>query len=664
MGHERNYPLRPYAFLLAIATPVSFLAAAAVPPAAATPARRAPAKAAPVVPAGTKKLLAGAPKASQYPNAAKATLLDLAETTVRADGSSRTVTRQLIKVFNERGRDEAEVQIPYNSAYEKVTLTRARTIKPDGRVFPVKPADVRDHSAEQGEDSYSDARIKSFSLPAVDDGCLLDYEYVTEERKAQMPGQFWTTWYFQSGPDPVVESRLTLTVPKSLALNKTIKNIDVKPVVKTSADGKSVTYVWAKRDVAPLTFEPMMPGTARIVPHLTLSSIGSWQDIAAWYWRLAKNRMAADATVKAQTKALIKNKATPEEKAKAIFYWVEEKTRYVALEFGISAYQPRPAADVCRNQYGDCKDMTTLLVAMLREAGVTAHPVLLRAGSTEKVSGDLPSPGAFNHAICLAEIGGKKFWLDATAQLCPWGQIPNGDRGAEAFVIRNGVGAFEVIPHGAPEENRVEQNVKLTLAPDGSATGKVLVTGSGDADMGLRAALTFTPPDKVKGLVERMAQSLAPNTRVTKYTVSDFRNKDLPVSLTFDVAVPSWAQKSGSLLLFKARPEQSAGSGSTPFLQEERTHPITQENGALAVSTIEIALPSGFSVLSLPEAAELQSDLGLYRRTVQKGDGTLTIATRAENRRADVPASRYKEVRKYFNDLIRATDESVVIKSN
>ena len=53
-----------------------------------------------------KAVIAKAPTAAQFPNAAKATLLDLSDINVRPDGSYRSVTRMVVKVFNERGRDE------------------------------------------------------------------------------------------------------------------------------------------------------------------------------------------------------------------------------------------------------------------------------------------------------------------------------------------------------------------------------------------------------------------------------------------------------------------------------------------------------------------------------------------------------------------------------
>ena len=610
-----------------------------------------------------KTLLAKAPSAKDFPNASKVTLLDLADIVVQSDGSSRTVTRQVVKVLNERGRDEGEVSIPYNAAFETVKIVRARTILPSGKVIAVKPGEIRDGGVDEGDGSYSDARVKSFSLPAVNDGAVLEYEYVTDAKKPLMPGNFWTKWWFQTGTDPVSLSRLTVTMPKTLVAREALKNTTLKPTVRASKDGKTITRTWQAANVPTIEFEPMMPRSDRVAPHLALSTVNSWDDIAAWYYKLAKNRMTADATIKAQVASLTRGKTTPEEKAKAIFYHVEEKTRYVALEYGIGGYQPRPASDTCRNQYGDCKDMATLLVAMLREAGVTAYPVLLRAGSTARVREELPSANAFNHAICLAEINGKKYWLDATAGIATWGVVPGSDRGCDVLVIRDGGrGQFEVIPPASPAENKMDQNVKLTLAPDGSASGTVTVRGVGDPDFGLRYALRNTRPDKIKDMVGALARSLAPNAQLVDYTVSDFRDKDVPVTITARVQIPRWAQKTGTLLIFKARAEQGAGSGQSPFQTDKREHAIFQENAGMGAATMEITLPAGYTLLSAPESVDLVSELGRFRRTVTTEEGKLTVAVEAENRRADIPAARYPEVRKYYATLIETADEPVVIK--
>lgn len=609
----------------------------------------------------TKALLSRAPKSEDYPNAASAMLLDLSDITVGEDGATRTIVRQTKKIFNKRGRDgEAEIKIPYNSATETIRIVRARTIKPDGTIINVRPEDIRDSRPSD----YDDVAVKAFSMPAVDDDSIIDYEYETVEKEPQMAGNFWSQWYFQGGFDPVLFTKLTVTLPKTLKLNQTLMNTAVKPIIVNAPDGKTVSYTWEDKNVAPLELEPMMPSPEKVLPRLAITTVPSWQAVADWYNKLAEGRDAGEPNLRAQVLALTKGKQTTEEKAKAVFYYVQEKTRYVAIELGKGAYQPRPASSVLANQYGDCKDMATLLVSMLREAGVTAYPVLLEMASKEVKSEKLPSPGEFNHAICLAEIDGKKFWLDATGAICPWGTIPTADRGCNVLVIRNGKGQFETIPDGTPDDNRNERIVKLELQPDGSAKGTLTLAGSGDLDMALRSVLRDLPESKRRIWAESVAQGVGANARVSNVTVSDYKNLDKPVSVTMDVTFPSWANNSGDLLLFKAKPDQTSGASSSPFREDFRKNPVSQMSPALGSSTLVVTLPKGYTVLSVPKPMEVKSDLGKFTRTVEQSGDTLTITTRGENYKAEVPASRYSEVKKYYEDYLKASDESVIVKKS
>ena len=665
--------LLPGAFLLPYAQaapPAALEPAAAKKP--AMPAKPMKKSAVPPALANAKAddaltLLKNAPKAADYPNAAKATLLDLADITVHPDGTTRTITRQTLKIFNKRGRDdEAEVRIPYNASYDTVKILRARTIRPNGKIVSVDLAhDVRDSTLNAGYNTYDDSRAKSFSMPAVEDGCIIDYEYETTEKEAMIPGQFWTRWYFQSGVDPVVLTRLTVTAPKTMKLQTQLQKTSVVTKKRDLPDGKNVLYTWEDKNVSAFVPEPMMPDAETLLPKLTVSTLGSWQAIADWYHDLAKTRMEADPETRARAIELTKNLKTPEEKAKAIFYYVQDKTRYVSIDFGKSAYQPHTPTSVLGNQYGDCKDMATLLVAMLRAVGIdSAYPVLLNAESKTPKGTQLPTPSAFNHAICLVEMDGKKYWLDATAEVCPWGVIPSGDRGADAFVMRNGKGAFETIPVGTPSDNQTKQSATLALAPDGSAKGVVTLTGTGDTDMGLRGALLVMPPDKMRPFMESIAKKLGTDAKVTDYKVSDFRNKDVPVSISMDVYFPNWANQSGDLLLFKARPEQTGGAASSPFGEDGRRLAISQDSTAAGVSTLELTLPTGYSVLSLPKNAEVKSDLGRFERTVSQNNGKILISTTGENYQATVPASGYDAVRAYYENYLKASGESIIVKKN
>ena len=297
-AYNRVMSLLRFALALTLVVPGSL--ALAAPPKKATTAKPAtkPAQ------SDVKQLLAGAPKPEQWPNASKVTMHDFADVTIRPDGSSRTVTRQTIRIFAARARDEGEIKIPYNGAFETIKLVRARTIRPNGQVVEVKPADVR--SAAPSD--YDDAKVLSFSMPAVEPGAILDYEYVTDQKASQLPGHHWSQWYFQSGFDPVLHTRLTVNIPKALNIRTLMRNAKVEPKKQVSADGQRTLYTWESKNLDALFTEPLMPDMERTLPKLTYSTLPDWQVIAKWYETLAEGRATADPQIKQRALEVTKGK--------------------------------------------------------------------------------------------------------------------------------------------------------------------------------------------------------------------------------------------------------------------------------------------------------------------------------------------------------------------
>ena len=232
-------------------------------------------------------LLQNAPTAAQYPNAAAITILDATDVQLKADGRSIERTHEILRVFNERGRDEGEITIPYNNSNQRLRGLVARTILPSGKVLTVKPEDVHESSPFAGFAMYDDSKVVSFSMPGVEDGAILDYSYAIEDVQPSMTGQYFENWTFASGQYPVKLSRIRITAPADMKIDTQIHNApDLKPTV-TEANGVK-NYSWAMSELPDIDPEPMMPPVTSIVPWMQISTIGSWQDVSQWYWGLEK----------------------------------------------------------------------------------------------------------------------------------------------------------------------------------------------------------------------------------------------------------------------------------------------------------------------------------------------------------------------------------------
>ncbi len=106
-----------------------------------------------------------------------------------------------------------------------------------------------------------------------------------------------------------------------------------------------------------------------------------------------------DAAIQAKADELTRGLTTDDAKVDALYNYVATQYRYIAVSFGIGRLQPHTAAEVFRNQYGDCKDKHTLLQAMLAAEKIEAEPVLIgSAVRVERRAADAVAVRPHDHA--------------------------------------------------------------------------------------------------------------------------------------------------------------------------------------------------------------------------------------------------------------------------
>ncbi|MGI4789062.1 MAG: DUF3857 domain-containing transglutaminase family protein [Janthinobacterium lividum] len=603
-------------------------------------------------------LVKSAPTAAAFPDASAITLRDESVIKLNADGTSVDVTHETFKIFNQRAHDKAEITIPFDAGTEKITNVHARTIKPSGTVLTAGGGDIHTSAPYSEFAMYDDAKVTGISMPGVEDGVIIDYVYTRTTTKAFLPNQYSETWTFRDGVDPVKFSKMTLTAPASMKINTLPQNAsDMTATVTPSADGKRKTYIWKMSDLSTIIPEPEMPPAYTFIPSVEISTIPSWQVISHWYQGLAAGQMEVSPEIKETVKTLTAGKTTDTDKARAIYYWVEGQTRYVALELGLSAFQPHPAADVCRNRYGDCKDMATLLLTMLHEAGVkTAWPVLLGAESQAPVQSYLAAPTFFNHAIVRADIDGKPYWFDSTAAMCPFGQIPGGDRGVNAFVIRDGGGAFETIPLGSPEDNSETTTTKALLSADGSAECQTTVDMSGDNGLGARLSFRGLQTSQLKPGFQTMVSHFSPNASLLDYTLSPLADRDQPVVFGLTYHAPLWATRTGHLLIIDGK-----DMASTPYDRASRIYPVYESRTAEAVDDLIVTLPAGYTLEDKPDDIHEKMPLGDYTQTATLTGNVLTVHLVVTSHPGVILPADYAAAKAQFAKIVTLRKQPIVL---
>jgi hypothetical protein len=357
------------------------------------------------------------------------------------------------------------------------------------------------------------------------------------------------------------------------------------------------------------------------------------------------------------TRRLTIGKTTERDRAQAHFYWVEQRTRYVANETGLSAYQPHAADAVYHSRYGDCKDMATLLITLLHAAGIrSAWPALLDTDLKGPLHVHLAVPDTFDHVIVRADLDGQPYWFDATAQLSSFGEIPGDDRGIEALVVRDGHGAFETVPAGGPEDSRTVCRKTITLHPDGSAECQTAVQSEGDAALETREQFHDLPTDQWAGQFQTMLSD-QPSARLENFSLSSCSDPGTPLTYGAAYRSATWAIRTGGLLLV------SDGLTYTPPTDSlTRRHPLCVTEANQTDYTATITLPAGYAVEAKPDDLDEQMPIGRVQVTYQVTSGQLVVHKVFTQTPGVVTPVDYPRLVAAFDRITAALRQPVVLK--
>ena len=503
---------------------------------------------------------------------------------INIDEKSRYIysTRRVAKIFNEDGRDLAEVSIPYMRGRDDVTIHHARTLTPDGKVVELDTDEIiRDVPPPSAVDAglYVDARLMYFTLPEVSDGCIIDYAYSTNNLGHVMRGEFWRQVYFQ-GEQPVQYYRFTVHIPKkkqlyyqvsgapaaSTAARSDASFLDIKPAM--TENNYTRTYIFEARDVPPLKDEYLMPAPQDLAYNISISSLDSWDKLATWYATLIREQDEITPKIAEKTTQLLNGTWSRKEKIKRLYEYVATNIQYLGFELGIWAIKPYPADFVLENGKGDCKDKTTLLSTMLESAGINSYPVLISAGDMRGINAHLsgggseveavPSLAYFNHMILVVEgdKDGELIWLDPTAETCAFGDLPAGDQDRWTLIInprlldktpeqktangatsdiQNELYRFQKSPSLDAKSNLKRVHTHVEVKKDLSVSVRQELTVTGSFNMKLRNQLRHLQTAEEKSEFLHKALELDARAKIEDFTVSELSELEgeLKVELTW-----------------------------------------------------------------------------------------------------------------------------------
>ena len=259
--------------------------------------------------------------------------------TINPDNTSLSTIHVIEKVLKERGKKLAEVEIGYDSTYQRVELEFARTISPDGKVIYAGKESIRDVSRYLNFPLYSNSRAFIVSMPSVDVGSIIEYKLKIPSSKLINEDEFSFIYRLRES-HPIFKAKFTLAVPEAKQASlrffnrEYAKGISLKPT--SEIKNKQNIYTWEFSRIKPIIPEYGMPPAVLINPAILISSFSSWDQIYQWWRSLYLDKLELSKSTKKFVKELIKGESKDLDKAKRIHELIKEDKSSVNLVSNIS----------------------------------------------------------------------------------------------------------------------------------------------------------------------------------------------------------------------------------------------------------------------------------------------------------------------------------------
>src|SRR5207302_1235258 len=223
---------------------------------------------------------------------------------------------------------------------------------------------------------------------------------------------------------------------------------------------------------------------------LLVSTTPDWQAVSKWYAGVCQPHLDTTTPEMKKTVAdLTAHTTDSTDKIKAVFHYVSKKIRYMGLtpEKDRPGFEPHDVKLTFNNKYGVCRDKAALLVAMLKEAGFDAFPVLVNVGM--KRDKEVPEP-AFNHAIVGVELKkGEHILMDPTAENTKE-LLPAYECDQSYLLCRPEGDTLRTSPIIPPEENMMRIKTTATLNAAGTLEARSELSSEGMNDNQYREAFS------------------------------------------------------------------------------------------------------------------------------------------------------------------------------
>jgi hypothetical protein len=610
-----------------------------------------------------ESLIAQSPSAADYPEDNSVLLLYDNQLVFYPEGAQEHRVEIAIKALTPSAVEQwKEYQIEYY-ANQRLLLDKYEIIKANGQKV-------------KAETNHS-GRIVFANLEAGD---VLHLIYRLQDyRRGILAKHFYDVHSLQFFI-PSVYVRYAVLAPSDRKFEYIVKNTDrIAPEITDIENMK--LYQWIAVNQPAVKEEPYMPTAfADIAPVLVFSSIPDWKFVSSWYKDITANKFHTqqDYIFKATHEQILQGKegASAMEKAKLFYEYILNNITYSQVSFLQSNLIPQKPSRTLTTRLGDCKDVSTLFVALCRASGIEANLVLLQSRDMANNSMALPT-NSFNHCIAQMNLDGQTYYLELTNNKLPFCAVVEEDLHANILPI----------PYKDAQETRTHPDVMgaklLRLEMPNRKRNEIIRTAQiriEDNNMqimhstvrtGQPAALTryqyggVGQEERLKQMSQVIATGWNVPVRLTDLQFVNLDNLEDSLRYSYRIEAAGVLQDVAGMKICKL-PWTDAVTSLSETVLEERKYPfefwryVFCDNG---YEQITLILPEGKQLIEKPADVKVECSAARYELSFDVSAKGKLIATRSMVKKKDtVLPEEYRDFQQFMKDVNTADNKQIAIK--
>lgn len=520
---------------------------------------------------------------------------------------------------------------------------------------------------------------KTITLPNVKVGSIIEYKYILKSENIVKLPDFDFQYdipvsYFEYKTDipeyyiykPIVVGGHKFETDSKLTNGSQSFEDDYNK--STSISYKQISAFYKGKDVPALTQEPYVDNIenykgsiqhelerVRYPDQPVKDYTMTWEGVATNIFKDEKfgKELKEKSFLLEDVKKLLTNVESQQERLNIIFKFVQNKMNWNEVN---DFYTDKGVKKAYADQTGNVAEINFILINMLKLAGIDVNPVLV--STIQNGVPVYPTRTGFNYVIAAAEIDGKQILLDATHKFTYPGILPLNVLNWKGRLIKDD-GTSKEITLMPTATSREYANLLVKIDNLGKIEGKIRIQRS---DYDAYHFRIENANSNQENYLEKLEERLG-DLRISNYAIENKKtNLQDPVIETFSFATDNQVDIIGGKIFI--RPLLFFTRSKSPFNQEARQMPIYFGYPTHEKFNLNIDIPEGYVVESLPTPVKISSENKeiVYLLNVSNEGNKIQISSSKEINNSIFAADEYNGLKDLFQKMAASQSEKIVLK--